>query len=149
MSAALIAQMRAARTTWVDLGDGVAVAIIRPTELEMAAFVRRLFVAGESVPDTELCFRWVTDWRGVTEATLLGAGIGSSAPVPWSTEVWAEVVGDRKAWASAVAQAVVDAMQAHLTAKVATAGKSSGSSTTSPTGSFSATTDQSPATPSA
>lgn len=149
MSAALIAQMRAARTTWVELGDGVAVAVIRPSEMEMAPFIRRLFIAGETVPDSELCYRWVTGWRGVTEALLLGDGLGSSSPAPWSADLWAEVVTDRREWSSKVAQAVVDAMQAHLSAKVASAGKSSGSSTNSPTGSYSATTDPSPATPSA
>lgn len=149
MSATLIAQMRAARTTWLDLGDGAAVAVIRPTEMEMAPFIRRLFIVGETVPDAELCYRWVTDWRGVTEATLLGGGLGSTAPVQWSADLWAEAVADRREWSSKVAQAVVDAMQAHLAAKVAAAGKSSGSSMNSPTGSFSATIDPSPATPSA
>lgn len=149
MSAALIAQMRAKRTTWLDLGDGVAVAIMRPTEAQMAPYIRPLFIDGKTVQDAALSTQYVTDWRGVTEATLLGDSIGSTTPVQFVPELWAEVVADHAAWGAAVAQAVVDAMQAHLVAKTTSAGKSTGSSTNPPTGSYSATTDPSPATPSA
>lgn len=148
MSAALIAQMRAKRTTWVDLGDGVAVAVLRPAELEMSRMVGAI-ARGEDLPDADLCAKHVTGWRGITETTLLGESLGSAAPVPFDPELWAEIVSDREEWARAVAAEVMRSVEAYITKRTAAMGKSSGSSTNPPTGSCSGTTDPSPASLSA
>ena len=147
MSADLIAQMRALRTSRVDLGDGVSVDVMRPTALQLASLLPRLDRG--DVLKAELCMEHVTGWYGVTEATLLGASVGSSAPVPFERELWREAASERPQWVTLAADHVIATIEAHLIRQGAAAKKSSGSSTPDETGSYSATTDPSPATPSA
>lgn len=147
MSADLIAQMRALRTTCVDLGDGISVDVMRPTALQLASLLPRLDRG--DVLKAELCMEHTTGWHGVTEAALLGASIGSSAPVPFSRDLWREAVSDRPRWVALVADRVINMIETHLTSQGIAAKKSSGSSTPAETGSYSATTDPSPVTPSA
>lgn len=147
MSADLIAQMRAQRTTRIYLGDGVSVDVMRPNALQLASLLPRLDRG--DVLKSELCMEHVTGWHGVTEATLLGAAVGSSAPVEFDRDVWREAASERPQWVTLVADHVIGAIEAHLTGRGAAAKKSSGSSMSPETASPGATTDPSPATPSA
>lgn len=93
------------RQSWVDLEEGKAVKIQRPSEAELGAYSR-------STPVDDARDR-VVDWRGFTEADLLGAAVGSSDPVPFDREVWVEVVSDRLTWVKVVSEAVSASVAAH------------------------------------
>lgn len=114
MSALLIKQMREQRMQWVDLDlPGKRVRIIRPTEVELA---QNFIKAGEISVGVDEVKRHVVDWDGFTEADLLGASVGAANAVPFSPELWAEVVNDRVAWVRSLARALLDAVVAHRTA---------------------------------
>lgn len=115
MTAQLIRQLREQRMRWIELPEGKRVRIIRPTEVEM---VRTLLKGGMLSVDVEEVKRFVVDWDGFTEATLLGAGVGGPDPVPFTSELWAEVIGDRTEWVRTVAEAILDLVVAHKAAAV-------------------------------
>lgn len=126
---ALIAQLRAARESWVDLGGGKAVRIRRPAEAEFSAMVRT--VNGQrqlriELPEVKL---YVTGWRGFTEADLLGAGVGNSDVLPFDAEVWAEVVADHTEWLAPAAEALLKSITDHAERTQAAAGNSQPTST--------------------
>lgn len=105
--------MREQRLHWVELGpklgvafEGLAVQFRRPAEAEM-----HRFVAGVEVDHVA---EFVVGWRGFTEATLLGAAIGSSDAVDFSADAWALYVRDHLQVSGEVAQAMADAMRTHL-----------------------------------
>lgn len=110
----LLRKLRAQRETWCDLGDGLAVCVRRPLEVDFG----RLGVG--IVADHVI--EYACDWRGFTEATLLGAGIGSADAVPFSRELWSEWISDNAARIEPVARAIVQAVQQHLDARQADAG---------------------------
>lgn len=119
-AASLIARLRAAREVWVSLpaaADGThrAVKFRRPAEAEVLALIttsaggrRQLAV---QLPTVQAC---AVDWRGVTEADLLGDTVGSSDAVPFDAGVWAEVVADRLDWLQPCCQGLLDAISAHM-----------------------------------
>lgn len=110
MSERLIKQLREQRMQWVDLTDGKRVRIIRPTEVQLSqSFIK----AGEVSVGYDQVREFVEDWEGFTEATLLGAGVGSSDPLPFSRQLWAEVVSDHADWVRTIAQALLDAAVSH------------------------------------
>ncbi len=115
MSQLLINKLRAARQSWVDLEPGKRVQIIRPAETELGEFLH-YGQAGElqAVADVPQCKRFVTGWDGITEADLLGAAIGSSDALPFTVDLWAEVVGDRSDWCRVVSEALVKAITDHV-----------------------------------
>lgn len=126
---ALIAQLRAARESWVDLGGGKAVRIRRPAEAEFSALVHTVGgVRQLRIELAEVC-RYVTGWRGFTEADLLGAGIGNSDVLPFDAEVWAEVVADHTEWLAPTAEALLHAITSHAERTQAAAGNSQPTST--------------------
>lgn len=107
--------MREQRLHWVELdegaqpGEGRAVRYRRPAEAEM-----HQFVAGVGV---EHVAEFVVDWRNFTEATLLGAAIGSSDEVPFSKEAWGLYVRDHLDESNKVARAMANAMRDHIQAR--------------------------------
>lgn len=116
------AQLRAARQSWVEVAPGKSVQILRPAEADLAQFL----VAdadGQRNLSVELAHvqRFVTDWRGITEADLLGGALASDTPAAFDAGLWADVVADRTDWRTAVAQALLSAIVAHLDARAATA----------------------------
>jgi hypothetical protein len=147
VSADLIAQLRALRTVRVDLGDGVAVMVTRPNELDMSRMLPAI-VRGDELDD-DLCVKYVTGWHGVTDAVLLGDAVGSQTPAAFSPALWREVVGNREDWARTVAGEVMRSVEAYITKRAASLGKSSGSSTPGETASYSGTTGPSQDKPSA
>ena len=115
-AAALIAAMRTARHSWVDMPGhpGAAVRIVRPLEAEFGRFV-----AGVTV---EHVCAYVDGWRGFTEATIQGAAVGAEDAVDFSADLWAEWVRDRVDCVEVVAKAISAAITAHLQARKAAAG---------------------------
>lgn len=110
MSDRLIKQLREQRMTWVELTDGKRVRIIRPTEVQLSqSFIK----AGEVSVGYDQVREFVEDWEGFTEASLLGAGVGASDPLPFSRQLWAEVVSDHADWVRTIAQALLNVAVAH------------------------------------
>lgn len=114
MSEALIKKIRAQRMSWVALDDGKRVQIIRPTEIELA----NQFVKNGSIEvDFEEVKRFVVGWEGITEADLLGAAVGASDPIGFTTELWAEFVADNIKWVRTIARAMLDDIVKHHSAQ--------------------------------
>jgi len=115
----LIARLRAAREVWVQLPPGPhgqprAVKFRRPAEAEVLGLITT--VAGRRSLQVELptVQAYAVDWRGITEADLLGDTVGSSDEVPFDAAVWAEVVADKLGWLQPCAQGLLDAITAHM-----------------------------------
>ncbi|MDT7836454.1 hypothetical protein [Aquabacterium sp. OR-4] len=113
---ALIAALRSARQSWValPLPGNPEVRILRPAEAEFGRFAQGITVDHVAAA--------VDGWRGFTEATLLGAGIGAEDEVAFSTSVWAEWVRDQAECIQVVARAIGQAIESHLQARQAAAG---------------------------
>jgi hypothetical protein len=128
MSDSVIKRLREARMQWVELPHpehaGLAVRIMRPSEVEVT---QHLFKEGGaqdgkgatvSVEFADV-LRATVDWRGFTEAGILGAAVGSSDPLPFSAHLWAELASDHAAWVRLLASAILQAAVEHHTAKAA------------------------------
>ena len=101
------------RAQWVELPGGQRLRFHRPSEVDMPALMR-----GVSI---EHVIEHACDWDGFTEATLLGAAIGTADPVPFHRDVWAAWVRDHTDAIAPVAKAIADAVTAHLQAREAVA----------------------------
>lgn len=132
---ALIRQLLAAREHWVDLETRKAVKFRRPLEGEFEGMFRgnpkRFRVLLEDVQ------RFAIDWRGFTEADLLGKGIGNDDPLPFDAEVWRLAVGDNLDWLQAASAGLEEVLVKRLEARLAARGNlpatSTPSSATAPT----------------
>ena len=128
--AALIKQLLAAREHWVDLAPGKAVKFRRPMEGELEGMFRgtpkRFNVLLEDVQ------RYAVDWRGFTEADLLGATVGNSDPLSFSAEVWALAVGDNLDWLQAARHGLEVVLASRIEARLTAAGNSAATSTPNP-----------------
>lgn len=102
--------LREQRRFWVDLGGGLRVQLQRPREAEMPRFVRGV--------DVDHVAAQAVDWQGFTEATFAGAA-GSSEPLPFDADLWAEYVGDHLQAVQTCASALAEAITAHLERKAA------------------------------
>lgn len=122
--ATLLRRMREKRMQWVDLepaGVGTEavpaapakrVRVIRPTEVEIS---RHLVRADSRLGvDFEDVVRFTTDWSGITEADLLGQGIGASDPLTYDADLWAELLANKSAWLQKVATALLDLVVAYV-----------------------------------
>lgn len=107
-SSALIKALLGQRESWCELGDGLAVKLRRPAESEMPAFYR-----GVSVESLKT---YTVDWRGFTEATLLGQAVGASDALPFDADVWAALMPDRIDWVEACSAHLVDQITKHVEA---------------------------------
>jgi len=127
MSDSVIKRLREARMRWVELPHpehaGLAVRIMRPSEVEVT---QHLFKGGaqdgtDATVSVEFAdvLRATVDWRGFTEATILGAAVGSSDPLPFSAALWSELASDHAAWVRLLASAILQAAVEHHTAKAA------------------------------
>lgn len=113
----LIAAALASRAKWVDLEGGRRVRVRRPAEHDVRSLLQR-DVAGAVIglaADLPEAIRYVVGWEGFTEADFTPAG--ASDPVPFSAELWAIWVEDNRRDLATVAQAVIDAVIAHETAR--------------------------------
>lgn len=113
MSAQLIKQLRERRMVWVELDlPGKRVRLIRPTEVELAQHFIKDGIVSVGIEEVK---RFTVDWSGFTEADLLGAAIGSSDTVPFSSDLWAEVVSDRVDWVRSLAHKLLELSIQHRT----------------------------------
>lgn len=115
-AAALIAALRSARHSWVDMPGypGAAVRVLRPLEADFGRFV-----AGVTVD--HVC-TYVDGWRGFTEATIQGAAVGAEDAVDFDAALWAEWVRDRVDCVETVAKKISQVITDHLQARKAAAG---------------------------
>lgn len=117
----LIAQMQAQRAVWLDLPNGKALQIMRPRETEMLDFLRHDAAGNaEMYADLTHVKRYVSDWRGYTEADLVGAA-GSSDEVIFTPELWAEVCADDTATTKLVAEKLLNLIVDHRSRQAAEA----------------------------
>ena len=128
--AALIKQLMAAREHWVDLAPGKAVKFRRPMEGDLEGMFRgtpkRFSVLLEDVQ------RHAVDWRGFSEADLLGKGVGNDDPLPFGAEVWALAVGDNLDWLQAARAGLESVLASRIEARLAAQGNSPATSTPNP-----------------
>lgn len=126
---ALIAQLLAAREHWVDLAPGKQVKFRRPLEGDLEGMFRgtprRFTVALEDVQ------KFAVDWRGFTEADLLGPTVGNDDPLKFDAEVWALAVGDNLDWLQEARKGLEGILAARIEARLAAAGNSAATSTPS------------------
>lgn len=123
-SSALLAALKRRRELSVKLDGGKEVLFLRPPESAMGTMLQ---VDGEQrrwVVGIEHVLKYVTGWKGFTEADLLGASIGSSDPADFSTELWEEFVSDDVALISKVADAILASVVEHVTGKAEALGNS-------------------------
>ena len=118
----LVQRLLQSRESWVELGDGLRVKVRRPAEGELHGYVK-----GRHEVDTHL--RCVVGWEGFSEATLLGADVGSSDPLPFDLDVWLQAARDRAEWITVVAEGIGQAIEAHGASREAIAKNSTPSST--------------------
>ena len=76
--------------------------------------------------------KYAVDWRGVSEADLLGQGIGNSDPLPFDQEVWRLAVADNLVWFGAAIEGLLGAITKRLTASAEAQGNSAATSTPNP-----------------
>lgn len=126
----IVEQLLAQRKRWLDIAPGQRVQIIRPPETDIGG----LFVGSGKqrtmVMDLAQVIKYTVGWDGVTEASLLGAAIGASDPVPFSSDVWAVVVADRTDWVQTISAALLTDVLAHFEKKAQAEKNSQPSSTT-------------------
>lgn len=134
---ALIQQIESQRERWLVLaeaGDGqpeLAVLLRRPPEVDWpellgASVRRRAEVAKAAV------IAGAVNWRGFTEATLLGASVGANQPLPFDARVWAVVVVDRMDWIDLAYRRLLEQVTEQAAARGAAAKNSKPSSTPKP-----------------
>lgn len=108
-TSALIARMLAQREQWVDLQPGLRVRVRRPAETAIPRLRH-----GITTDDAAAA---CVDWQGFSEATLLGAAVGSADPLRFDAALWLEVLRDRADWCGTVMDAMVDMVRAHVDAR--------------------------------
>ncbi|WKB52312.1 hypothetical protein [Eleftheria terrae] len=108
-SSVLIQKLRAQRERWVTVGEGKRVCLIRPPEAEMIRFVGK----GGMQVELEHLRDYVTGWQGITEADLIGEAVGTSDPVPFTRELWTEVISDRLAWVKLLGTELLQSIAEH------------------------------------
>ena len=120
---ALIARLQAQRTSWCELqpaADGqpaIAVQLRRPLEAELPEYHAATQVGTMRQRLVQAACEQAIGWRGMSEAALLGAAIGSADELPCDAALWVEIVRDRQDWLNAVAQHLMDAIHAHIQAR--------------------------------
>jgi hypothetical protein len=110
---ALLAQMRAQREQWVELAPGLRVKLRRPHEFAVARMRGGI--------EVDHLVEHVVDWDGFTGETLLGRGVGTSAPVAFEPRLWREAISDHREWAATLTDAMLAAVKDHFDRKEAAA----------------------------
>lgn len=129
MSEALIRQLLSAREHWIDVAEGKALKIRRPLEAEMQTMFRRVEGKPAFRVEFEDVLRFATDWRGFTEADLLGDAVGSSDPAPFDREVVRIAIGDNLEWLQSAINGLSDLIIERMTARATARGNSFATST--------------------
>lgn len=105
----LIRRIYAQRERWLDLGDGKEVCVRRPDEWDSVLFARSRSVDA-------IC-RYVTNWRGFTEADILGEGVGTVDEVPFGAALFRVMAGDRMDWLEKLLEMISGLIEEHEQAK--------------------------------
>lgn len=119
-TAALIAALRSARQSWVDLAgiprmpSGAKVRILRPNESEFGRFIGGVTV-------DHVC-EYVDGWQAFTEATIQGAAIGAEDAIDFSPALWREWVTDNVDCVEVIAKALSKSIGDHLKTRKAVSG---------------------------
>jgi hypothetical protein len=108
-------RLREQRLRWVDLGDGRQVQVLVLRETEMMRLRRD--------PLVDIVVDQAVDWRGFSEASLLGAHEGPADPLPFRADLWESVARDSIEIVSLVGDVLVkhatDVMEQRAAAKKA------------------------------
>jgi hypothetical protein len=132
MSADIAARMRKQRERWLSLDEektgGRALLLRRPQPLELMAYTDQGKMTADS--SMRMARDAVVNWRGFTEATLLGAAIGGDTEVEFSREAFAEWLGDNPEELQRISRQVLELVNSHNEAKAETAKNSKPSSMT-------------------
>jgi hypothetical protein len=128
---AILAQLRAQRLYWVDMpAQDVPVRLQLDTpSLQQAARLGACSASGDLDQASTILAGLLRGWTGVTEALLLGAGVGSDSTVPADGEVLRIMLASRPEWASALLPAAIGAAVAERE-RSAVAAKNSGPGST-------------------
>lgn len=122
----LIRKLLALRESWCELkpaADGkpaLEVLLRRPSEDELPEFKPQGGKTMQQLLTTAVC-KQAVNWRGFTEADLLGAAVGSSDEVPFSPAVWDVVVRDRMGWIDACSTHLMQQITQHIEQREAAA----------------------------
>ena len=103
----LVAQLRAQRLHWCDLADGIAVQLDTPSQFAAMALMQNLRSGDGDASIGAVC-ALARDWRGITQAFLLGDGVGSTDPAPFDPRLLQAVLQDRPEWLSELAMAALE-----------------------------------------
>ncbi len=103
---AVLKRLLDTRRNWITLANGMQIRYRRPVEAEYSRF-------REGSNGIEHVCYFVDGWKGVTEAHLLGPEIGSSDEIAFDGELWSAYIRDNVQEASVIAQAIIEAMNAH------------------------------------
>jgi hypothetical protein len=95
---ALVAQLMAQRLRAVELGGGVSIKYEIPSAFAAMA-LSKASSRGDGDEVIRLTGQLIREWEGVTQATVLGAAVGSSDPAPFDPRLWRVLAGDRPSWA--------------------------------------------------
>jgi hypothetical protein len=114
-AATLIQKALEQREQWVALDDDGAkrVRVRRPPGAHVFEFGRNR--------TPEVFLRTAVGWDGFTEADILGAGVGSSDPVPFNVDLWVTLALDRIDWIGKVSEVVTTAITQYIEATEAIA----------------------------
>lgn len=113
---ALLAQLRKSREISVDLGDGLAVTYLRPQPEKLVDM--GIVTLNQIGPPTvrvsiDHVQKLVNGWSGFSAATFLGAAVGSSDPLDFDADIWAEVSPDHPEWTGKIALSILEAIVEH------------------------------------
>lgn len=108
---ALAAQLEAARLRWVPVsedGDTQQVQIEAPSQFRAWKLVDALRSSdGDAL--LELLAPIARDWKGITQADLQGAAVGSADPAPFGARLFRLALMDRPRWVTHLAMESVKA----------------------------------------
>ena len=105
--------MQEQRAFWTQLPGGQRVRMLRPVESDLYRHAHGVTVDAVC---TAAC-----GWEGFSEATLLGAAIGASDPLPFDAALWSAYVRDNVAAAKVCVNALAEAISQHLLSQDETA----------------------------
>ncbi len=116
----ILQKMRALRQSSVDLGNGRAMIIMRPTDLQVSRdILRPVLHEGTTrfdiVFDTDKLHQHVVDWRGMTENDLLQNG--SADAVPFAPQLAQELLACNSDWLGKVLTALQTAVVEQIEAR--------------------------------
>lgn len=129
---AILAQLRSARLFWVRdlpaLPVPVAMQFDTPS-IQQAAHLGGCNARNDLDGAAQVIGPLLRGWEGVTEALVLGAGVGSDAPVPPSGEILTVLLASRPEWVHAIVPELVSRACAERERVKAVSGNSEPSST--------------------